>query len=61
MNNYLNYHPDADDRIYCEKCGLPIEELQTVAPGTEYEHEVNLCEKCFDEEVANAPEDAEII
>jgi hypothetical protein len=58
MDNYKSYKPDASDQAYCEICGMPIEDPQIMAPGTEYECEVALCEKCFNEETANAPEEA---
>jgi hypothetical protein len=54
MDNYKNYHPDASDQAHCEKCGMEIEDPQTMAPGTEYECEVALCEKCFNEDWENA-------
>lgn len=47
MDNYKNYHPDADDTMFCNGCGAKIEEEQIAGEGTEYEHPVKLCERCF--------------
>ena len=47
MDNYKNYHPDADDTLCCEDCGKKIEEPSIFAEGTEFEKEVNICTKCL--------------
>jgi hypothetical protein len=49
MNNYQNYQPDEVPELHCEDCGARIEDPITFAEGTEYEKEVKLCEKCFEE------------
>jgi hypothetical protein len=53
MDNYQNYKNlgliDSQITFPCTKCGKLIEETQVFAPETEYEQDMELCEKCFEE------------
>lgn len=53
MDNYLNYHPDQIQDLFCEFCGHKIDEPQIIGEGTEYEKEINLCEKCFNGHISD--------
>jgi hypothetical protein len=49
MNNYQNYkcYDNIPDN-FCALCALLIEDLVTVAEGTEYETKLCVCEKCYE-------------
>jgi hypothetical protein len=51
MNNYQNTHLDEIPDLFCESCGDRIDEPSIFAEGTEYEREVDLCEKCLHDQV----------
>lgn len=56
MNNYSNYSTyDNSTDIFCDICGKRIEDTVTFAPDTEYEREVNWCEKCFEHQLGKEP------
>lgn len=50
MDNYRNYkHYDDSTDIFCTKCGTLLHDIPIFAEGTEYEREVELCKKHFND------------